>query len=265
MVQASRATPLPRHIGREVADETMTEARRLLDDARADGRLVLSELEAKALLALFGIPVVASRHAPTVEDVYSACGEFEPPYVLKIVSPDLTHKSDIGGVVLGLADAEAAVGAARAMQDRIRSSRQEARLQGFSVQPMIRRKRAHELFCGIATDPAFGPILMFGAGGTAVEVLADRAIRLPPIDTREAAVMISETRISRQLSGYRDVPPAQLAVIADVLVALSDLIRLVPDIAELDVNPLLADADGVVALDARVILKPDSQTSQPPA
>ena len=176
--------------------------------------------------------------------------------MVKIVSPDLTHKSDIGGVALGLADAEAARAAAQAMREHIRAVRPAARIEGFSVQPMIRRKQAHELFAGIASDPAFGPILMVGAGGTAVEVLADRAIRLPPLDSIEAEAMLAETRISRLLAGYRDVQPTRRAAIVDVLLALSDLARLMPEIAELDVNPLLADAEGAIALDARVILKP---------
>jgi acetyltransferase len=257
LVQASRAVAAAPHIGREASEETMDEVRALVGAVRADARLVLSELEAKALLAHFGIPVVPTRGALTPGDVYDACGQIEPPYVIKIVSPDLTHKSDLGGVALGLADAEAAMCAAKAMHDRIRAACPGARLRGFSVQPMIRRKQAHELFCGVATDPAFGAVLMVGAGGTAVEVLADRAIRLPPIDQHDAEAMIAETRISRLLAGYRDVPATRLDAIAEVLVALLDLVRLVPEIAELDINPLLAHADGVVALDARVILAPN--------
>lgn len=254
LLQAARAGPPSAHIGREAGEETMAEARCLIEGVYDDGRLIMSELEAKALLALFGVPVVPSRRARTIEEVFDACREIEPPYAVKIVSPDLTHKSDIGGVALGLSDAEAAMGAARAMRDRISAARPNARIEGFSVQPMVRRKQAHELFCGIATDPAFGPVLMVGAGGTAVEVLADRAMRLPPVDLHDAEAMLAETRISRLLAGYRDVPATRRNAIAEVLVALSDMVRLLPEIAELDVNPLLADAEGVFALDARVVL-----------
>ena len=212
--------------------------------------------EAKALLALFGVPVVPTVTAATPAEVEAACAAFAAPYAVKIVSPDLTHKSDIGGVALGLADAAAARCAAQSMLDKIGAAHPQARLQGFSVQPMIRRKQAHELFAGIAHDPAFGPLLMVGAGGTAVEVLADRAMRLPPIGPQDAAAMLAQTRISRLLNGYRDVPAADTGAICEVLMALSALIGALPQVAELDVNPLLADSAGVIALDARVVLAP---------
>jgi acetyltransferase len=130
-------------------------------------------------------------------------------------------------------------------------------LQGFSVQALVRRKQAHELFAGFTTDPAFGPLLMVGAGGTAIEVLADRAIRLPPLGRAEAEAMLAETRISALLAGYRDVPATRREAIVDVVLALAALCRQVPGIAECEVNPLLADAQGVIALDARVLLAPE--------
>tara|TARA_R110000782_G_scaffold78293_5_gene156035 strand:+ start:14517 stop:16631 length:2115 start_codon:yes stop_codon:yes gene_type:complete len=255
LVQARDGGERPAPVARPVADAVLAKAKRLLCDVRTDGRTVMSELEAKTVLSLFGVPVVPTRQVDTPQAVMDACAELTAPYAVKIVSPDLTHKSDIGGVVLGLSDAAAARSAAQAMLERITASHPKARIQGFSVQPMIARKQAHELFAGIATDPTFGPILMVGAGGTAVEVLADRAIRLPPLDRAEAEAMLGETRISRLLSGYRDVAATRREAIVDVLLALSDLALALPDIAELDVNPLLADAEGVIALDARVLLK----------
>lgn len=258
LVQACRGATHPAISGREMEEGKLDQAKRLIADVRADGRHVMSELEAKALLGLFGVPVVPTVKAASAVEVARACTALTPPYVVKIVSPDLTHKSDIGGVALGLSDPAAAQAAAEAMLVRIRTERPEARLEGFSVQPMVARKQAHELFCGIATDPAFGPVLMVGAGGTAVEVLADRAIRLPPLDEEQAAGMLAETRISRLLDGYRDVPATRTDEIVDVLLALSDLISLMPDVAELDINPLLADAQGVIALDARIILHPET-------
>lgn len=255
LVQARDGSSHGASDGAEVAASVVTQARELIATVRSDGRTTMSELEAKTLLSLFGVPVVPTRQVETPDAVAEACSQLPAPYAVKIVSPDLTHKSDIGGVVLGLSDAPAAKAAAGAMLDHIRARRPDARIQGFSVQPMIQRKQAHELFAGIATDPTFGPVLMVGAGGTAVEVLADRAIRLPPLDRTEAGAMLGETRISRLLSGYRDVPATKRDAIVEVLLSLSDLALALPDVAELDINPLLADAEGVIALDARILLR----------
>ena len=253
--KAAAGQPLPAPT--QIAPASLAEAKALIAAVRADNRLILSEPEAKVLLALFGVPVVPTVCAATPTAVEASCAGLEAPYAVKIVSPDLTHKSDIGGVALGLADATAARCAAEAMLDKISAAHPEARLQGFSVQPMIRRKQAHELFAGIAHDPAFGPLLMVGAGGTAVEVLADRAIRLPPIGEADAAAMLAETRISRLLGGYRDVPATHAGAIVEVMLALSCLAITLPEVAELDINPLLADSAGVIALDARVVLAPE--------
>lgn len=254
LAQAAARSPVA--ASDRIADAAVVaSAKALVARVRADGRRTFSEVEAKELLDLFGVPVVPSVQVVTPAEVAAACKDLAAPYVVKIVSPDLTHKSDIGGVVLGLADAAAAQAAAEAMFERIRTRRPAARIDGFSVQPMIRRKQAHELFAGIATDPTFGPILMVGAGGTAVEVLADRAIRLPPLDVAQAEAMLAQTRISRLLAGYRDVPATKREPIVATLLALSDIADAMPEIAELDINPLLADAEGAVALDARVILK----------
>ena len=236
------------------ADERVAEARTLLAAVRADGRTLLSEIEAKRLLVLFGIPVVPTVLAPSPDAVREACRTLTPPYVVKIVSVDISHKSDFGGVVLGLPDAEAAHAAASAIEARVRAGWPHARVDGFAVQPMIRRRQAHEVFVGIACDPTFGTMLMFGAGGTAIEVLRDKAIMLPPIDSAMASRLIGRTRIARLLAGYRDVAGADVQAIEAVLLALSDMAMLLPEIDELDINPLLVNAEGVIALDARVVL-----------
>jgi len=171
--------------------------------------------------------------------------------VVKILSDDISHKSDVGGVRLGLqvADAERA---AQEMLATIAAKLPQARLTGFTVQPMIRRANAHELILGMSVDATFGPLLMFGAGGTAVEVVRDIAHGLPPLDHNLARDMMRQTRVWRLLQGYRDHPPADLDAVADTLVRLSYLSARHPEIRELDINPLLADADGAIALDARV-------------
>lgn len=227
----------------------------IIDAVLADGRHLLSEIEAKRLLAAFGVPVVPTQFAATAQAAVEACAALPAPYALKIVSPDITHKSDFGGVVLGLADPAAVRQAAEGMNKAITERFPKARIEGFAVQPMIQRKAAHELFAGIANDPAFGPVILFGAGGTAIEAINDKAIALPPVNLSRAEELIAETRIARLLTGYRNVPATDRTAVASVVAALSQMALALPQIAELDINPLIADADGVIALDARVVLK----------
>jgi acetyltransferase len=218
-------------------------------------RTVLSEAEAKALLAAYGIPVVPTATAATPEEVrrlaegiiaeHGAC-------VIKVLSDDISHKSDVGGVRLGLERAEEAERAAADMATRIARLMPGARVTGFTVQPMVRRARAHELILGMSVDATFGPLMTFGAGGTAVEVVRDTANALPPLDLNLARDMMCETRIWRLLQGYRDRPAADTDAVAEALVRLSYLAARHPEIREIDINPLLADDKGVIALDARV-------------
>ena len=159
-------------------------------------------------------------------------------------------KSDLGGVALGLLGPGAVGDAASAMHERIRAARPLARIEGFSVQPMVHRPGAYELIAGVIDDVQFGPVILFGQGGTAAEVIADQALGLPPLNMRLAAEIISRTRIHKQLKGFRGVQPANLEAIALTLIRISQMVIEHPEIAELDV--MLADASGVIALDARV-------------
>lgn len=235
---------------------------RVLDE----GREMLTETEAKALLAAYGIPVVATRVAATPEDVRTAATELltrDAACVIKILSRDITHKSDVGGVRLSLDSADAAHDAAVAMLDRVRAVSPTARIDGFTVQPMVRRPRAQELIAGMSIDTTFGPLLLFGAGGTAVEVLRDTTNGLPPLDLKLAHDMIARTRVARLLEGYRDRPRADVDGVALTLVRLSALIVAHPEIREVDINPLLADEAGVLALDARVRVMPEDGAPRP--
>ncbi|HEY9065117.1 MAG TPA: bifunctional acetate--CoA ligase family protein/GNAT family N-acetyltransferase [Burkholderiaceae bacterium] len=228
-------------------------ARLLIERALAEGREMLTEPEAKALLAAYGIPVVPTVVVEASPDgVAAAARPLGYPVALKILSPDISHKSDVGGVRLGLRDETELRRAVDAMLTSVSQSRPQARITGCTVQPMVQRASAQELIVGASIDPVFGPVLLFGHGGTAVEVLADRAIGLPPLNRTLARELISRTRVARLLAGYRDRPAAKLDAIADVLVALSQMLADLPALAELDINPLWADADGVVALDARL-------------
>ncbi|AXB78128.1 GNAT family N-acetyltransferase [Novosphingobium sp. P6W] len=227
-------------------------ARRIVEDARADGRTELSQMEASDLLAAYSIPVAAWRFATATEDVEVACTWLKAPYVLKIVSRELVHKSEVGGVVTGLVDGVAACAAARAMEAQIRRERPSARLEGFLIQEQAHRPIAREMIVGIADDPTFGPVIVAGTGGTAVEIIADKALALPPIDHAQALALIGKTRMSRLLAAYRGKPAANIEAVANVLDALSAMAEDIPDILELDINPLLVDPDGVLALDARI-------------
>lgn len=231
----------------------------IIANARAEGRTVLSEVEAKALLAAYGVPVVPTLLAPRPDDVAARCAEIPGPYAIKIVSPQLSHKSDIGGVMLDLPDAAAATQASRLILDRVRARRPDAEITGFAVESMCVRPGAHELIAGIADDPTFGPLIMVGAGGKSVEVVRDKALSLPPLDRPLALEMIAETRMAKLLAGYRDEPAADVEGVAAVLQALSAIAIDCPEVMEVDINPLLVDAHGVVALDARVriTLDPD--------
>lgn len=177
------------------------------------------------------------------------------PVALKIQSPDLAHKTEVGGVVLDLDDEDALSAALDAMLLRVAGLRPQARLAGFTVQAMARRPQALELIVGITTDPVFGPVVLFGHGGIAVEVTADQAVGLPPLNRVLAADLVKRTRVARLLAGYRNLPPADLDALCDVLVRVGQMAADLPELVELDINPLLADAGGVVALDARMRLE----------
>lgn len=227
--------------------------RAIVDAVLADGRELLNEPEAKALLAACGLPVAGTRTvAPDAGAAVAAAAQIGYPVVLKLLSPQITHKSDVGGVALDLADEAALREAVATMRRRVARLRPDAVLSGFSVQAMVQRPHALELILGASIDPLFGPVLLFGQGGTAVEVLADRAIALPPLNEPLARALIARTRVAHLLAGWRDVPPADSAAVVDALLALSELLAAEPRIAEVDINPLLANAQGVIALDARV-------------
>jgi acetyltransferase len=234
-------------------------ARRPVEAAIAEGRRWLDPLEAADVMTAYGIPTVPIVRAGTPDEAVAAARPFlaaGTPVVVKILSRDIVHKSDVGGVRLNLASEDAVRAAAAAVIAAGRTAKPDARIDGVTVQPMIVRPKAHELIVGIADDATFGPVLAFGAGGTAVEVLDDKALALPPLDLKMAGELIGRTRISRILRGYRDVPAAKVADIALTLVKLAQLAADVPELRELDINPLLADPNGVLALDVRIAVAP---------
>ena len=230
--------------------------RRIIETVMAQQRSWLLETEAKAVLAAYHIPVVPTVAAETPEAAAQIASEMAGPVVLKVLSAAILHKSDAGGVALNLETAGAVRERAAWMREHFQQEPVDAGSLKFSVQPMIQRSHAQELIVGMSVDPQFGPVLLFGQGGTATEVILDRSLALPPLNMNLAREMIAGTRIRRLLAGYRGVPGANLADIAATLVKVSQLVCDFSEIVELDVNPLLCDPQGVLALDARMRVQP---------
>jgi acetyltransferase len=235
-------------------------ARAIVAEVLAQNRRWLNPLEVDALLRAYDIPTAPVTLAKTADDAARAA---QPTLAeggrvaVKIMSPDIVHKSDIGGVQLDLSTEDAVRKAAADIFERAARLRPDASVTGVTVQPMVRRAKARELIVGLADDPSFGPVVVFGRGGTAVEVINDKALALPPLDLKLADDLIANTRVSRRLKAYRDVPAADERAIALTLVKLAQLAADVPEVRELDINPLLADDTGVIAVDARVLVAPE--------
>ncbi len=230
-------------------------ARAIVAGALGAGRTVLGATESKEFLAAFRIPVVRSVDAATSEAAAAAAEEAGYPVVIKIRSPDITHKSDVGGVRLGLANAAAVRAAFDEMMADVARRCPGARLDGVSVERMVASAYGRELMVGIATDEVFGPAITFGAGGIAVEVLRDRAVGLPPLNAALIADMIRGTRVSRMLDAFRNLPAIDRVALEQVVLRVSEMACEIPEVVELDVNPLIADETGVLALDARVVVR----------
>jgi len=233
-------------------------ARRIVQTAIDDRRTWLDPLETYRLLSAYSIPAASVTLARDPDDAAAVAKPLlaNGPVAVKILSPDIVHKSDVGGVRLHLADEAAVRDAAAGILARARAAKPDARISGVTVHPMIVRPTARELIAGLADDPTFGPVVVFGRGGTAVEVINDKALALPPLDLKLAEDLIARTRVARILKPYRDVPAADTGAVALTLVKLAQLAADLPEVREVDLNPLLADETGVIALDARVAVAP---------
>lgn len=243
-------------------------ARAVVASALAAGRQWLDPVAVTAVLEAYQVPVAPVRAAATPAEAGAIAREFlagGQAVAVKILSQDIIHKSDVGGVVLNLSSVAAVEAAAAAMLARVAEKRPDAAVDGVTVQPMIHRPRGRELIAGLADDETFGPVVVFGRGGTAVEVINDKSLALPPLDMSLAQTLIDRTRVSRLLGGYRDVPPADRDAVALTLVKLAQLAADIPEVRELDLNPLVADETGCIALDARirVVPLPPSQRRRP--
>ena len=225
----------------------------IVQTARAAGRTILTERESKDVLACYGIPTVPTFEASSADEAVSRANQIGYPVVLKLLSETITHKTDVGGVRLNLRDADDVRRAYRAIQDSVLQRAGPGNFEGVTVQAMILRD-GYELIIGSSFDSQFGPVLLFGAGGEMVEVFQDRALALPPLNTTLARRMMEQTRIFCALGGTRGRPPVDLGALEQLLVRFSHIVSDQRGIKEIDINPLLASAEQLVALDARIIL-----------
>jgi acetyltransferase len=232
------------------------------DGAIAEGRTLLNEHEAKALLAAFSLPVTRTILAASREAALQAARAIGYPVVLKILSRDISHKSDVGGVRLSLQSDDMVACAFDDMMRHVRALRPQARIDGALVQPMLRFEHTREVLVGVATDAVFGPVISFGSGGVAVEAVRDTAVALPPLNAPLARELMSRTRVQRLLAAYRNVPAADEAALAAVITGVSRMVCTLPWLKEMDLNPVLAHPAGAVIADARIVI--DASRASPP-
>lgn len=238
-------------------------ARLIIEGALAERRSLLTGLETRAVLRAFGIPVMPAIEAHSANEALIAAESLGFPVALKISSPTITHKSDVSGVRLNILNAAAVRGAYNELVNSVRAKRPDADIRGATVERMYPGPYGRELLVGVLRDPVFGPVIAFGAGGTAVEVLRDRAVALPPLNDFIARRLIERTRIARMLGPFRNLPPVDLEALLAALRRVSEMVCELPQIHELDINPLMADERGVVALDARIAVTLPAAAARP--
>jgi acetyltransferase len=236
-------------------------ARLIIDNALGERRSTLSSAEAKAVLRAFHIPTSPSINVNSAADALVAAEGVGLPVAMKINSPDITHKSDVGGVRLNIREPRSVRTAFREMMDSVQRRQPDARVSGVTIEPMLDRPHAREIMIGIAHDPVFGPVISFGAGGTAVEIFADSAVALPPLNDYLSRELIHGTRAARFLEQFRNLPEADLGELTAVLQRISEIACELPEVQELDINPLLVDENGVIAVDARVLVGPPNTST----
>ena len=237
-------------------------ARLIIDNAIGERRFTLSNAESKAVLRAFQIPTSPSINVSTAGDALVAAEGVGLPVAMKINSPDITHKSDVGGVRLNIREPRSVRTAFREMMDSVQRLAPDARVSGVTIEPMLERPHAREIMVGITSDPVFGPVISFGAGGTAVEIFADSQVALPPLNDYLSRELIRGTRAARFLKQFRHLPEADIVKLTDVLQRISEIACELPEVQELDINPLLVDEDGVMAVDARVVVaQPKTSTA----
>ena len=238
-------------------------ARLLIEGVLAERRKVLTEMESKALLAAFHIPVTRTMLARSANEAMLIASQLGYPVALKIDSPDVSHKSDVQGVVLDVNNATQVRDRYHEMLEAVARAQPGARINGITIQPMAghpQRRRGREVYVGLTTDEAFGPVITFGAGGTMIELIADRAMELPPLNQFLARRLIERSRAHEMLGPWRGAPAADEAALEHLLLRVSDMVCALPQLREMDINPVIVDEFGAVAVDARIVVDGAAQT-----
>ncbi|BCB27579.1 acetyl CoA synthetase subunit alpha [Sulfurimicrobium lacus] len=230
-------------------------ARMVIEGALLERRKVLNEMESKALLSAFHIPVAKTMVARTPNEALLIAEQLGFPVAMKVNSPDITHKTDAGGVLLNLGNAQAVRAAYHEIMENVQRNRPNAHMDGISIEPMIVKPNGRELMVGVTSDPVFGPVITFGAGGTTVEIMGDRSVTLPPLNHFLVKDLIHGTHVSKMLGAFRHMPPADMAALESVLLRVSEMVCELPLLMEMDINPLIVDEHGVLAADARVVVE----------
>ncbi len=255
--QLLQQTPPPLSEGAEPDTEG---ARLLIEGLLAERRQVLTEMESKALLAAFHIPVTRTMLARSANEAMLIASQQGFPVALKIDSPDISHKSDVQGVALNVHNATQVRDRYQDMLQAVARAQPGARINGVTVQPMAGQQRGREVYVGLTTDEAFGPVITFGAGGTMIELIADRAMELPPLNQFLAEHLIARSRVAAQLGAWRGAPAADMAALEAVLLRVSEMVCALPQLREMDINPIIVDEQGAVAVDARIVIDDGSST-----
>ena len=249
--QLLRQTPPPLS---QLAKPDLEGARILIESVLAERRRVLTEMESKALLAAFHIPVTKTILARSASEAILVANQLGYPVALKIDSPDISHKSDVHGVALNLLNAAAVRDTWLDMMATVARLRPEARINGVTIQNMSGKLQGRELYIGVTTDELFGPVISFGAGGTMIELIADRAIELPPLNQFLAQRLVDRARSAETLGAWRGAPPADRDSLEQVLLRVSEMVCALPQLREMDINPVIVDAAGALVVDARIVI-----------
>ncbi|MDP2785987.1 MAG: bifunctional acetate--CoA ligase family protein/GNAT family N-acetyltransferase, partial [Sulfurimicrobium sp.] len=230
-------------------------ARMVIEGALLERRKVLNEMESKALLSAFHIPVAKTMVARSPNEALLIAEQLGFPVAMKVNSPDITHKTDAGGVLLNLGNAQAVRAAYHEIMESVQRNRPNAQMDGISIEPMIVKPNGRELMVGVTNDPVFGPVITFGAGGTTVEIMGDRSVTLPPLNHFLVKDLIQGTHVAKMLGAFRHMPPADMAALESVLLRVSEMVCELPLLMEMDINPLIVDEHGALAADARVVVE----------